>query len=130
MFAVGYAVTFVGFRHMTSLPDYTDEMLELFFTYCSLNVALMTIPVFMLCKQIRIRSERLQRALANLTLCGFGVYMIHYFFTGPSVMLVRAVGVPIPLQIPLASLVAFGVSWLLVAAAYKYFGKKTRWVLG
>lgn len=45
-------------------------------------------------------------------------------------MLVRAVGVPIPLQIPLASLVAFGVSWLLVAAAYKYFGKKTRWVLG
>lgn len=130
MFAVGYAVTFVGFRHMTSLPDYTDEMLELFFTYCSLNVALMTIPVFMLCKQIRIRSERLQRALANLTLCGFGVYMIHYFFTGPSVVLMRTLDVPIPLQIPLASVVAFGVSWLLVSLAYRCFGRNTRWVLG
>ena len=32
MFVVGYAVTFFGFRHMTALPDFTDEMLELFFT--------------------------------------------------------------------------------------------------
>ena len=31
MFVVGYAVTFFGFRHMTALPDFTDEMLELFF---------------------------------------------------------------------------------------------------
>ena len=27
MFAIGYAVTFLGFRRMTSLPDFTDEML-------------------------------------------------------------------------------------------------------
>lgn len=33
MFVIGYVVTFFGFRHMTALPDYTDEMLELFFTY-------------------------------------------------------------------------------------------------
>lgn len=51
MFAVGYAVTFLGFRHITALPEYTDEMLELFFTYCSLNVVMMTIPVFMLAKK-------------------------------------------------------------------------------
>lgn len=130
MFAVGYAVTFIGFRHMTSLPDCTDEMLELFFTYCSLNVAMMTVPVFMLCKKVEVRSERLKRMLANLTLCGFGVYMIHYFFTGPSVVLMRMLDVPICIQIPCASVVAFGVSWLLVAAAYRCFGPKTRWVLG
>lgn len=130
MFVAGYAVTYLGFRHMTSLPDCTDEMLELFFTYCSLNVALMTVPVFMVCKKIRIRSERLKRILANLTLCGFGVYMIHYFFTGPSVVLMRALEVPIPLQIPCASVVAFGVSWLLVSMAYRWFGSRTKWVLG
>lgn len=130
MFVAGYAVTYLGFRHMTSLPDCTDEMLELFFTYCSLNVALMTVPVFMVCKKIRIRSERLKRILANLTLCGFGVYMIHYFFTGPSVVLMRALEVPIPLQIPCASVVAFGVSWLLVSMAYRWFGPRTKWVLG
>ena len=83
----------LGFRRMTSLPDFTDEMLELFFTYCSLNVVMMTIPVFMLCKRANFRSERIKKALANLTLCGFGVYMIHYFFTGPSVVLMRAIHV-------------------------------------
>lgn len=130
MFVVGYAVTFFGFRHITSLPEYTDEMLELFFTYCSLNVAMMTVPLFMLCKRIRIRSIWMKNALANLTLCGFGVYMIHYFFTGPSVLLMRACHVPISLQIPLAAVVAFGVSWLLVSLAYRCFGAKTKWVMG
>lgn len=130
MFAIGYAVTFLGFRRMTSLPDFTDEMLELFFTYCSLNVVMMTIPVFMLCKRANFRSERIKKALANLTLCGFGVYMIHYFFTGPSVVLMRAIHVPIYLQIPCAAVVAFCTSWFLVAMAYRCFGKRTKWVLG
>lgn len=130
MFAIGYAVTFLGFRRMTSLPDFTDEMLELFFTYCPLNVVMMTIPVFMLCKRANFRSERIKKALANLTLCGFGVYMIHYFFTGPSVVLMRAIHVPIYLQIPCAAVVAFCTSWFLVAMAYRCFGKRTKWVLG
>lgn len=56
--------------------------------------------------------------------------MIHYFFTGPSVVLMRLLDVPICIQIPCASVVAFGVSWLLVALAYRVFGRKTRWVLG
>lgn len=130
MFVVGYAVTFFGFRHMTALPDFTDEMLELFFTYCSLNVVMMTIPVFMWAKRVNVRSEWVIKALSNLTLCGFGIYMIHYFFTGPAVVLMRAAGVPLYLQIPAAAVLAFGVSWLLVAMAYRCFGKKTKWVLG
>lgn len=130
MFVVGYVVTFFGFRYITALPEYTDEMLELFFTYCSLNVVMMTIPVFMLAKKANFRSERMKKALANLTLCGFGIYMIHYFFTGPSVVLMRAIGVPVPIQIPLASVVAFGVSWFIVWAVYRWMGKKARYVMG
>lgn len=130
MFVVGYVVTFFGFRYITALPEYTDEMLELFFTYCSLNVVMMTIPVFMLAKKANFRSERMRKALANLTLCGFGIYMIHYFFTGPSVVLMRAIGVPVPIQIPLASVVAFGVSWFIVWAVYRGMGKKARYVMG
>lgn len=130
MFLIGYAVTFFGFRHITSLPEYTDEMLELFFTYCSLNVVMMTIPIFMFCKRVNIKSEKVKKALANLTLCGFGVYMIHYFFTGPSVVLMRVIHVPICLQIPCAAVVAFCVSWFLVSMAYRCFGKSTKWVMG
>ena len=129
MFAVGYAVTFLGFRHITALPEYTDEMLELFFTYCSLNVVMMTIPVFMLAKKVKVNSERMKKALANLTVCGFGIYMIHYFFTGPSVVLMRAIDVPIGLQIPVAAILAFAVSWGLVWLIYRA-GKVAKYIVG
>lgn len=129
MFAVGYAVTFLGFRHITALPEYTDEMLELFFTYCSLNVVMMTIPVFMLVKKVKVNSERMKKALANLTVCGFGIYMIHYFFTGPSVVLMRAIDMPIGLQIPVAAILAFAVSWGLVWLIYRA-GKVAKYIVG
>ena len=129
MFAAGYAVTFLGFRHITALPKYTDEMLELFFTYCSLNVVMMTIPVFMLAKKVKVNSERMKKALANLTVCGFGIYMIHYFFTGPSVVLMRAINMPIGLQIPVAAILAFAVSWGLVWLIYRA-GKVAKYIVG
>lgn len=129
MFAVGYAVTFLGFRHITALPEYTDGMLELFFTYCSLNVVMMTIPVFMLAKKVKVNSERMKKALANLTVCGFGIYMIHYFFTGPSVVLMRAINMPIGLQIPVAAILAFAVSWGLVWLIYRA-GKVAKYIVG
>jgi surface polysaccharide O-acyltransferase-like enzyme len=130
MFATGYCITYFGYKNMTGIPDYTEPMAELFWTNSSINVALMTIPIFMACKVIQIKSDHIRRILANLTLCGFGVYMVHYFFIGPAVLLMRALGVHLGLQIPLAAVVAFGVSWFCAAAAYRIFGKKTRWILG
>ena len=58
MFLIGYVVTFFGFRYVTALPEYSEELLELFFTYCSLNVVMMTVPVFLLMKKVDVRSER------------------------------------------------------------------------
>lgn len=130
MFVIGYAVTFIGFRHVTALPEYSDELLELFFTYNSLNVVMMTAPVFMLVKKVNIQSVTLQKALANLTLCGFGIYMVHYFFTGPSVILMRIIGIPLGLQIPLAAVVAFSISWAIVYLIYKIVGKKAKYIVG
>lgn len=130
MFVIGYAVTFIGFRHVTALPEYSDELLELFFTYNSLNVVMMTAPVFMLVKKVNIQSVTLQKALANLTLCGFGIYMVHYFFTGPSVILMRMIGIPLGLQIPLAAVVAFSISWAIVYLIYKVVGKKAKYIVG
>lgn len=130
LFIAGYCVTFFGFRYVTSLPEYSDEMLELFFTFCSLNVVAMTIPIFMLLKKVRIRSLTLKKLLANLTLCGFGIYMIHFFFTGPSVILMRTLHIPLPLQIPSAAIAALGISWCIVALLYRIIGKKARYLVG
>ena len=130
MFIAGYIITFFGFRYISALPEYTPEMYELFFTYCSINVVMMTIPIFMLAKKAEIRSERIRKALANLTLCGFGIYMVHYFLAGPSVLLMRALNVPISIQIPLAAVVAFCISWLFVAMIYRYFSKGAKYFVG
>lgn len=130
MFLVGFAVTFAGFRMMTADPDCTPEQLELFFYYCSPNVVLMTVPLFLLCKQVRVSSPWVRQALANLTVCGFGIYMIHYFFTGPGVLLARACHVPVCLQIPFGALFAFSVSWLLVAVLRRLCGKAARYIFG
>lgn len=130
LFIVGYAITFFGFRHITTLPEYSEEMLELFFTYCSLNVVMMTIPIFMFVKKVRIQTEWIKRLLANLTLCGFGVYMIHYFFTGPSVVIMRAIEIPIPLQIPLAAILAFSVSWAITAFVHSKMKKISKYIMG
>lgn len=131
MFVVGYVATYLGFRHMTTLPEYSAEQLELFIYYCSPNVVLMTIPVFLICKAVTVRAEWLKRALANLTVCGFGVYMIHYIFTGPSVTVMRALNVPLGLQIPCAAVVAFSISWLLVYLIRKVSGEKVaRYLVG
>ena len=130
MFLVGYAITFFGFRYTTALPAYTEEQLELFFYYCSPNVVMMTIPIFLLAKKVNVKSDTIKRMLANLTICGFGIYMVHYFFTGPSVLLARALNIPLGLQIPAASVVAFAVSWLIVLGIRKISGKKAKYIVG
>ena len=117
-------------RHVTSLPEYTAEQYELFLYYCSPNVVLMTVPVFLLCRKVNVRSVKLQGLLANLTLCGFGVYMVHYFLTGPSVALMRTLCIPVWLQIPAAAIVAFALSWLIVWGIRILARKKARYIVG
>lgn len=124
LFLVGYVVTFLGFRHITSQSEYSPEDLEMFFLYNSLNVVMMTIACFMLIKKIKVTNRTLQKMLANLTVCGFGIYMIHYFFTTPCVLLMRELDIPLCMQIPCAAIIAFAISWLLIAIIHRYTGKR------
>ena len=39
---------------------------------------MMTIPIFLLAKKVNVKSDTIKRMLANLTICGFGIYMVHY----------------------------------------------------
>lgn len=129
-FVIGFTVTYLGFREISTRPSYTPEELELFFYYCSPNVALMSIAVFMLVKKIEIKNTTVRRLLANLTQCGFGIYMVHYFLTGPMVLFTRALQIPVGIQIPIAALLAFSVSWLFVAGVYRLIGSKARILVG
>lgn len=128
MFAIGYAITFLGFRHMTGNPAATEPQVELFFTYCSINVVMMTLAVFLLVQKVRISSPAVRNALANLTKCGLGIYMVHYFFVGLCYSLVQIIQVPIALQIPVAGIFVFFLAWGFVRLVY--FLPKAKYIVG
>lgn len=124
LFLVGYFVTLVGFRHMTSDPNVSEEGMELFFTYCSPNVALMAIAVFLLVQKVNVTSLSIRRALANLTRCGFGLYCVHYFFVGPSYMFAQWLGTPVPFLVPVSMLFTFVCAWAFALGISKLPGSK------
>lgn len=130
LFAVGYAVTYDGFREMTAWPDATERQVELFFLYCSPNVMMMTVAVWLLAQKVKITSAFLVRALANLTRCGLGIYLIHYFLVGTGYLVVDNLGLPVPLRVPVTALLVFTVAWGLVAGCYRAFPRAARWVMG
>ena len=124
MFIAGYLITFFGFRYMTSDPNVSLEGLELFFTYCSPNVVMMTIPVFLIARYVKVGSEKFRSALANLTKCGFGIYCVHYFFIGPCYMFTLWLGVPLQVVVPVSALFTFVCSWTFVYFVSKLPGSK------
>ena len=124
LFLVGYFITLVGFRHMTSDPNVSEEGMELFFTYCSPNVALMAIAVFLLVQKVNVMSAFIRRALANLTRCGFGLYCVHYFFVGPSYMFAQWLGTSVPLLVPVSMLFTFVCAWAFAFGISKLPGAK------
>lgn len=128
MFTIGYAITFIGFSEMKALPGATEMDIELFFTYCSLNVVLMSAAVFITIQKVRISSPTVCCLLANLTKCGFGIYMVHYFFVGLGFSIASSLSIPVGLIVPFAAVIAFSLAWLFVAMLYRLPG--TKWLLG
>ena len=130
LFAIGYAVTYSGFSHAATDPASTEPELELFFTFCSPNVLLMTIAVFLLLQKVKISNQSTINTLANITKCGFGIYIIHYLVVGPVFILIGKCNLPIPLQVPVMALLIFLISWGFTWLMYRLLGKRARWIMG
>ncbi|MCH5318757.1 MAG: acyltransferase [Paramuribaculum sp.] len=126
---VGYAVTYAGYNEMTSLPSPTPEQIELFWTYNTPNVAMMTIGWFLILKKVKVNATA-GRILANLTACGFGIYMIHYFFVRTGYEFAVLSGVPVWFQIPISALVILVFSWPITFFIVKLTGKWSVYLTG
>lgn len=130
LFAVGYAVTYSGFCEAVADPSSTEEDMELFFTFCSPNVVLMTVAVFLLLQKVRVRNATAMRALTSVTKYGFGIYIVHYFLVGPAFLLIGRMDLPIPLQVPVMAVLIFLSSWAFTWGVYRLLGRKARWIMG
>lgn len=127
-FVVGFLVTYHGFTYMNALPDKTALQSELFWTYNSLNVVLMTLSLFVVFLSLR-PARVLYPWLAALTMCGFGIYMIHYFFIGPTYSFFVGLGLHIALVPPAMSVTVLALSWAVVWPLRRYL-PGSRYVLG
>lgn len=130
LFAVGYAVTYMGFSAMTALPDCSEQQLELFFLYCSPNVALMTVALFLIVRKVKIQSPKAIAALTHISQCGLGIYLVHYFVVGFGYALADAIGVPVSVRIPATAAITFLICWSFVALGYKTMPKCAKWIFG
>lgn len=127
---VGYAITYSGFSHMSSTPGISEHQLELYWFYCSPQVVMMTVAWFLLIQRVHIKQPTVVSALKNLTQCGLGIYLIHYFVVGLGYIVIDKIGVPISLRIPATALFVFVVAWSVVALCYKVCPKVSKWVMG
>lgn len=130
MFIAGYYITYTGFSTTAENPNATETEMELYFTFCSPNVLLLTLSMFLLLQKVVINNPAVIKALANMTKCGFGIYMVHYFLVGPFFLLIGPSSLPIPLQVPLMAVLIFLCSWAFTALVYKIAPKKAHIIMG
>ena len=127
----GFLITYSGYTYIMELPDKTPKQVELFWTYNTPNVAMMTLACFLLVYRIRISQDsRIASWLASLTTCGFGIYMIHYYFVCVGYDLGAWLHIPAPLRIPFSAIVILTCSWVIVFFAKKALGKRSVYLLG
>ena len=127
----GYAITHWGYSHIMALPEKTPEQIELFWTYCTPNVVMMTIGWFLIGCRIRISENGTVACwLAQLTLCGFGIYMVHYYFVCVGYDLGALLCLPAPLRIPFSAIVILLCSWAVTTIGRRCMGRFARYIWG
>ncbi len=67
---------------------------------------------------------------SNITKCGFGIYLLHYFVVGFGYWLANVVAIPVSLKIPITAAIVFLISWGIVASFYKIMPKASKWIFG
>ena len=132
LYFAGYIITYTGFSSMIVQYSYEQEpeLIEMFWQFCSPNVALMAIGMFLAAQRVKIHSERVQRVLANITKCGFGIYLMHYILLGPIILLLLPLGLPTPVCVIVTVILVFLLCWGVVNAMYKLLPRVARYIVG
>jgi len=130
LFGIGYGITFSGFKWMVANPNSSEEQIELFFLYCSPQVLMMTLAIFLFVRTFKVKSSKWREVFSNITKCGFGIYLIHYFVVCFGYWLANILAIPIALKIPVTAAIVFLISWGFVACFYKMIPRASKWIFG
>lgn len=121
LYVSGYIITYTGFASMATQYTYTEapHLLELFWQFCSPNVALMALGIFLIVQRINITSEKVKSLLRSTTRYSFGAYLMHYIFIGPVIIALTPLGLPTPLCVAVSVVTVFALCCLFTWAIYK-----------
>lgn len=132
VYVAGFIITYTGFASMAVQYSYEEapELLELFWQFCSPNVALMALGVFLIVQRIKITSPKIQAVLASTTKCSFGAYLMHYAIIGPVILVILPLRLPTPLSIICSTALVFAICWALTALIYKIAPRWAKYIVG
>ena len=112
IFIVGYAITALGFILTQKYYPGNFAELEIVWFFSGINVAMMTIPLFIIMQKLPIKPSK---TLAHLASCTFGIYLCHFVFVQMGYDIVKSFGeIPVALQILLITIIATIASYIVV----------------
>ncbi len=114
MWVVGFAITLYGFHYTRdNFPD-NFNMLEVIWSFTSLNVVLMTVPFFFIVQKINFQPKAWISQLSEST---YGIFLIHFVVVHIVFELVfQNLELSPLLQIPLIGVVAFAATTIVTYA--------------
>ena len=129
LFVGGFLVTFLGYRHAMTVSggDYDKyaDLIELYWQFLSPNVAAMSAAVFLVGKKFDHVPAPIARALKDINVCGFGIYCCHYAFIGAVYhACIKPLDLPVAVQLPITSFMAYMVVWGFVHGIRRIPGGK------
>lgn len=132
VYVAGFIITYTGFASMAVKYSYAEapELLELFWQFCSPNVVLMALGIFLIVQRVKITSPKIQQLLAATTKYSFGTYLMHYIFIGPVVLLLSPLNLPTPLCVTCSVVMVFIVCQTFTAIIYKLVPRAARYIVG
>ena len=110
MFIVGYIATTSGF--MSMMPSGNWALIELFWSFCGINVFMMTLPVFLWVKRSQVKVSPL---VTRLAIMSFGVYLCHFSIVQWGYEVMYATGLPAWLRLALNAVCSTIVSFAIVS---------------
>lgn len=96
---------------------------------CLLNLFLMTVAWYLLIQKVKVTSPLIISALKNITKCGLGIYMVHYFAVGIGYLAIDRIFTYIHAYSSDSFICVYRVV-VIVALFYKVLSKAAKWIMG
>lgn len=112
VWATGYAITLWGFHFTRDNFPENFNMLEIIWSFTSINVLMMTAPIFIIARAVTVQPRKW---ISTLSQCSYGIFLAHFVIVHIVYELVfNNVAISPVAQIALIAIVSFAITAVVV----------------